>query len=87
MTPKARARTQIYAMLGAAGWIVQNRDELNLDAGAGAPVREVPTPSAPPANILLFREKKPSGTVAAARCNDMLPLVRGLSRDDRTAAC
>ena len=35
MTPEARARTRIDAMLVEAGWIVQGRDELNLHAGPG----------------------------------------------------
>ena len=43
MTPEARARIKIDAMFSAAGWVVQSRDELNLHAGPGVAVREVPT--------------------------------------------
>ncbi len=42
-TPEARAREHIDAMLAAAGWMVQSRDNLNLHAGPGVAVREVPT--------------------------------------------
>ena len=43
MTPEQRAREGIDAMLSAAGWVVQNRDELDLTAGLGVAVREFPT--------------------------------------------
>lgn len=45
MTPEARARIKIDAMLEAAGWIMQHRGELNLHAGPDVAVREVPTPT------------------------------------------
>lgn len=45
MTPEARARTKIDALLEAVGWIVQDRGELNLYAGPGVFVCEVPTVS------------------------------------------
>lgn len=38
--PEAAARVQIDAALEAAGWILQDRDEMNLAAGAGVAVRE-----------------------------------------------
>jgi hypothetical protein len=37
-TPEQRARREIDANLTAAGWIVQNRDELDLTAGRGIAV-------------------------------------------------
>lgn len=69
MTPEARARQQIDAMLARAGWIVQDRHAVNLYAGPGVAVREVPTPTGP-ADYLLFvdacacgvLEAKPEGT-------------------------
>lgn len=88
MTPEARARAKFAPMLQVALYLVQNRDELNLRADPGVTAREVPTPSAPPANISLFHEKKPSGAFTAARCNDMLPLVVcTIPRGDRAIAC
>src|SRR5262245_30509389 len=39
-TPEARARTEIDALLSAAGWRVQDRAQMNLRAGQGVAVRE-----------------------------------------------
>jgi type I restriction enzyme R subunit len=39
-TPEQRAREDIDAALEAAGWIIQDRDEMNLSAGLGVAVRE-----------------------------------------------
>jgi type I restriction enzyme R subunit len=57
MTPEARAHIKIDAMLEAAGWIVQSRSELNLHAGPGVAVREVPTPTGP-ADYVLYLGRK-----------------------------
>jgi hypothetical protein len=38
--PEQRARQQIDAALAAAGWAVQNRDEVNLAASRGVAIRE-----------------------------------------------
>jgi type I restriction enzyme R subunit len=40
MTPEGRARKKIDELLTAAGWHVQDRDEMNLGAGLGVAVRE-----------------------------------------------
>jgi type I restriction enzyme R subunit len=40
LTPEEKARLLIDANLGAAGWLVQDRDEVNLAAGRGVAVRE-----------------------------------------------
>ncbi len=39
--PEARARERIDADLVAAGWKVQDRDEINLTAGRGIAIREL----------------------------------------------
>jgi hypothetical protein len=39
MHPEARARETIDALLKAAGWLVQDRDEINLGAPAQAAPR------------------------------------------------
>lgn len=64
MTPEARARIKIDAMLAAAGWVVQSRDELNLHAGPGVAVREVPTPTGP-ADYVLFLDRKACAVLEA----------------------
>jgi type I restriction enzyme R subunit len=38
--PEALARIDIDRQLEAAGWVVQDRDELNLFAGPGVAIRE-----------------------------------------------
>ena len=40
LTPEQQARQQIDALLADAGWLVQDRDEMNLAAGLGVAVRE-----------------------------------------------
>ena len=68
-TPEPRARRVIDVALAAAGWIVQDRADLNLHAGPGIAVRE--TPHRHRASRLLFfldgracgvLEAKPEGT-------------------------
>src|SRR5579863_742523 len=38
--PEAKARENIDALLAASGWLVQDRDDMNLTAGDGVAVRE-----------------------------------------------
>ncbi|MCL4865981.1 MAG: DEAD/DEAH box helicase family protein, partial [Gemmatimonadales bacterium] len=40
LTPEQRARQDIDAALRATGWVIQDRDEMNLSAGPGVAVRE-----------------------------------------------
>ncbi len=63
-TPEARARVKIDAMLAETGWIVQHRAELNLHAGPGVAVREVPTPTGP-ADYILFLDARACGALEA----------------------
>ena len=39
MTPEDKARLKIDALLEAAGWVIQDKDALNLGAGLGVIVR------------------------------------------------
>jgi len=41
-TPEQKARREIDLDLAAAGWLVQNRDEIDLTGGRGITVRELP---------------------------------------------
>ena len=52
MTPEARARTKIDAMLETAGQIVQDRGELNLHSGPGVAVHDIPTPTGSADDVL-----------------------------------
>ena len=44
-TPEQKARIEIDAKLVASGWLVQNREEMDLTAGRGIAVREFPMKS------------------------------------------
>jgi len=62
--PEARARQNIDAQLRACGWIVQDRQAINLHAGQGVAVREFPLKSGY-ADYLLFVERKAAGVIEA----------------------
>ena len=64
MTPEARARQHIDAMLARAGWVVQDRRNVNLTAGPGVVVREVPTPTGP-ADYILFLDGRACAALEA----------------------
>ena len=65
-TPEQRARREIDADLAAAGWIVQNRDELDLTTGRGIAVREFPMKAGFGfADYLLYLDRKAVGAVEA----------------------
>jgi len=45
--PEQRARKLIDAQLAVAGWVVHDRDEMNLGAALGVAVREYPMTAGP----------------------------------------
>lgn len=60
-TPEQKARREIDADLIAAGWLVQNREELDLTAGKGIAVQEFPMKSGFGfADYLLYLDRKAS---------------------------
>ena len=63
-TPEERARLKIDAMLAAAGWVVQERAGINLDAARGVAVTELPFFSGEP-DYTLFVDGKAVGVVEA----------------------
>ena len=66
MTPEAKARTNIDNMLEQSGWVIQDRDTMNLYAGLGVAVREfVLKPGHGTADYFLFVDGKPVGVVEA----------------------
>jgi type I restriction enzyme R subunit len=66
LTPEQRARQQIDAALAVAGWLVQDRDEVNLAAGRGIAVREFPLERGHGfADYLLFVDGKACGVLEA----------------------
>lgn len=64
MTPEERARRQIDRMLEQSGWMVQDRDQMNISAGPGVAVREFPLKSGK-ADYLLYIGGKAVGIVEA----------------------
>jgi type I restriction enzyme R subunit len=66
VTPEARARELIDAQLIAAGWVVQDRSELDRRASLGVAVREYLLASGP-ADYLLLVDGKACGVVEAKK--------------------
>jgi type I restriction enzyme R subunit len=62
--PEDRARSLVDRRLSACGWLVQNRDELNLGAGLGIAVREFQTASGP-VDYALFVGRRLCGVIEA----------------------
>jgi type I restriction enzyme R subunit len=65
-TPEQKARREIDGKLTASGWLVQDRDDLDLTAGRGIAVREFPMKSGFGfADYLLYLDRKAVGAVEA----------------------
>lgn len=64
MTPEESARQNIDSLLEKCGWIIQDRNQINLGAGLGIAVREYPL-KAGPADYLLFVNRKAVGIIEA----------------------
>jgi type I restriction enzyme R subunit len=64
MKPEEKARKKIDELLEAAGWKVQDLNQLNLGASLGVAVREFPLKSGP-ADYLLFVDRKAVGVLEA----------------------
>jgi type I restriction enzyme R subunit len=62
--PEQIARDQIDEKLGAAGWVVQDKDAINFSAGLGIAVREYQT-DVGLADYALFLDKKAVGVIEA----------------------
>jgi len=63
-TPEELARQNIDRQLIAAGWVIQDRAQMNLYAGRGVAVREFPLQTGE-ADYLLFVDRKAVGVVEA----------------------
>jgi type I restriction enzyme R subunit len=65
-TPEHKARREIDADLTVAGWIVQDKDDLDLTLGRGLAVREFAMkPGFGFADYLLYVDRKAAGAVEA----------------------
>ena len=65
-SPEHKARREIDAKLVASGWLVQNREEMDLTAGRAIAVREFPMKSGFGfADYLLYLDRKALGAIEA----------------------
>jgi type I restriction enzyme, R subunit len=64
--PEQKARDTIDAMLNRAGWVIQDKNKINLTASLGVAVREYQS-DAGIADYVLFVGKKPVGVIEAKR--------------------
>jgi type I restriction enzyme R subunit len=68
MTPEARARQSIDALLAAAGWHVCNVADANIHAARGVAIREFPlNPGHGFADYLLYIDAKAAGVIEAKK--------------------
>ena len=65
-TPEEIARQKIDSVLTDAGWIIQDMDDFNRNAGVGVAVREFHLPTGP-CDYLLFVEGKAAGVIEAKK--------------------
>ena len=72
--PEQIARDKIDAALIQCGWVLQSKNQINLNAGIGVAVREYQTDIGP-ADYVLFVEKKPVGIIEAKRAEEGVHLT------------
>ncbi len=81
LTPEQRARQAIDAALTAAGWQVQDEEDMNLAAGLGVAVREFPMAKGHGwADYLLFVDERPVGALEAKKKGHPLIGVEGQTK-------
>lgn len=83
-TPEAKARENIDAQLNACGWIIQDREEMNLYAGRGVAVQEYPLDTGF-ADYLLFVDRKAVGVIEAKKEGVPLTIAEGQAAAGYTA--
>ncbi|MFI5659721.1 DEAD/DEAH box helicase family protein [Streptomyces sp. NPDC051684] len=79
---EVQARTRIDELLGRAGWIVQDREDLNPLAGPGVAVREF-TLATGRADYVLYVDGRIVGVIEAKR--EGTPLAGALAQNERYA--
>jgi type I restriction enzyme R subunit len=71
MTPEQKARQQIDILLKQCGWLIQDYRAVNLSAGPGIAVREVPMKEGK-ADYLLCVDRKAIGIIEAKKVGTLL---------------
>lgn len=71
--PEGKARNTIDALLKSAGWVVQDREEINVSAARGVAIREFPLKSGYGfTDYLLYVDGVPAGLVEAKKEGETL---------------
>ncbi|HNX01841.1 MAG TPA: hypothetical protein PKK33_10775, partial [Candidatus Cloacimonadota bacterium] len=65
--PEQIARDKIDSMLIAAGWLIQNRNNIDFNAGKGIAVRHYPLKDGTIADYILFVDCIPLGVIEAKK--------------------
>lgn len=80
MDPEELARVDIDAALEAAGWVIQDRADMNVAAAIGVAIREFKT-DVGFADYLLYVAKKPCGVVEAKKQGVVLTGIEAQTHD------
>lgn len=72
--PEQQARKHIDQLLADAGWLLQDRNQFDRNAGTGVAVREFPLPPGP-CDYLLFVDGKAAGVIEAKKAGVESPRV------------
>src|SRR5947209_7136112 len=67
MTPEEEARQLIDRMLIESGWVVQDRRDMDIDAGPGVAIREFPLAGGQEVDYLLYVDGSIAGVIEAKK--------------------
>lgn len=67
LTPEQQARQTIDKMLQEAGWLLQDRKDINLGAAKGIVVRDYPLEGGEHADYVMFLDRLPVGVIEAKK--------------------
>jgi type I restriction enzyme R subunit len=82
--PEDRARADIDRLLTGAGWLIQNRDSIDIEAGRGIAIREFQlAPDHGFADYLLYVDGYAAGVVEAKKAG--IPLIGSKPKPTSTA--
>jgi len=65
--PEQLARDKIDTQLIDCGWVIQDKDKINLNASAGVVIRYYLTQDGKETDYVMFVDKKPVGVIEAKR--------------------
>lgn len=80
MTPEEKARIEIDKLLQSAGWVIQDRSELNIRASLGVAIREFVMKDNGESDYLLYVDGKVIGVIEAKKAELSLSGVENQSQ-------